>query len=76
MEDLRALLDYVIIPLIIWIWHTDRKVVVLQTKIDDVEKIDKKMDLLFDKIDSLKDDLHGRTENFVSKTHCDNNCSK
>lgn len=74
MEELKVLLDYFVVPLFIWVWYTDRKVAVLQTKIEDFEKLDKKLDILFSKIDDLKDEIHKKSEDFLSHNQCNRNC--
>ncbi len=62
MEELRVLLDYTVVPLLLWIWYTDKKLTIVETKLEDFEdfqaRYDKDMIRLFDKIDDLKDEFH------------------
>ena len=64
MEIITLILDYIIVPLIVWIVYIDRKIVKLEsekTTNEDLEKIYNKLDELKEKID----------DSFVSQKFCD-----
>ena len=46
MEELRLFLDFIVVPLFIWVWYTDRKIVRIeaqQVTSTDLEKIYKEL---------------------------------
>ena len=48
--DISLLLDYVVVPLFLWIWYTDRKLTELKaTQItkDELQKIHERLDLIY-----------------------------
>ena len=48
--EFKELLDYVVVPLFLWIWYTDRKVTRLEaTQITkgELQKIHERLDLIF-----------------------------
>jgi hypothetical protein len=50
MDELRTFLDYLVVPLLAWIWFTDRKVSLLQYEVKSLNAFDKKIDEKLDKI--------------------------
>jgi len=66
MEFLSLFLDYVVIPLLLWIWSTDRKVVKLEAqKItnDDLEKI-------YNELKELRKEFHDNSKQYVTTDFC------
>lgn len=46
MEELRLIIDFIVFPLFLWIWYTDRKIVRIeaqQVTSADLEKIYKEL---------------------------------
>lgn len=64
-SDLMSLFNMLIIPLFVWIWKTDRKTLILETKLESnsVHTL-----LVVEKLDEIKDELHN---SFVSQRSCD-----
>lgn len=63
MEEIRLLLDYVILPLVCWIFYIDRKVVKLESesvKNADLEKI-------YNELKEIRKEI---TQNTVTKEIC------
>lgn len=69
MEDFfkysDLILTFIIVPLIGWIWKTDRKTLILETKL---ETMITHTSLVVEKLDEIKDELHN---SFVSQRSCD-----
>lgn len=63
MEILTFIFDYIAVPLYLWVWWTDRKIVRLESQNitnDDLEKI-------YTKLDDIKENMN---QNFVSSKSC------
>lgn len=65
-----TIIGIVIIPMLVFLFKQNSRIVVLETKIDYVEKIDKKLEVIFTKIDDLKDEIHSKSENYVTQNQC------
>lgn len=72
LSDLSFLVDWIIIPLIVWIWKTDRRTLIVETKIKDLESfmstINEQSKSIVSKLDEIKDEIHN---SFVSQRSCD-----
>lgn len=64
MIEIKDILDYIVLPLIAWIWSTDRELVKL--KASQIVKDD--LEAIYLKMDGIKDEIH---KNFVSSKTCD-----
>lgn len=64
MEEIRLFLDYVIVPLICWIFYIDRKVVRLEAE----KTTNKDLEMIYDELK----ELHKKIDNgFVSYKTCE-----
>lgn len=76
MEQFQLILNYLVIPLLGWIWNTDRKVLLVRTQLDSLEKqkkeqnedLKERLDTLYKKLDELTKEIH-------TKNSCTNSCS-
>jgi hypothetical protein len=74
MDTLKLILDYIVIPLIIWLYKIDKNQTIIEGQIKTVLEFrqDIKTDIvkLFDKLDGIKSEIHTLTSNYVLKQDC------
>ena len=74
MDTLKLILDYIVIPLIIWLYKMDKNQTIIEGKLQTVLEFrqDIKLDItkLFDKLDSIKSEIHQLNTNYVLKQDC------
>ncbi len=67
MDTLKLILDYIVIPLIIWLYKMDKNQTIIEGKLQTVLEFrqDIKLDItkLFDKLDSIKSEIHQLSTN-------------
>jgi uncharacterized coiled-coil DUF342 family protein len=74
MDTLKLILDYIVIPLIVWLYKIDKNQTILETKIETIMDFRKEIKIdvtkLFDKLDDIKKEIHSLTSNYVLKQDC------
>ncbi len=74
MDTLKLILDYVVVPLIAWLYMIDKKQTIIESKIETMLDFKKDMKddvkILFEKLDSIKSEIHTLTSNYVLKKDC------
>lgn len=63
MEELKLILDYLIVPLILWCVYVDRKIVKLESQKITSQDLEK----LYNELKEIRNDIHS---GFVSKEAC------
>lgn len=74
MDTLKLILDYIVIPLILWLYKVDKSQTIIEAKLEVIMDFKKEIKLdvgiLFEKLDNIKSEIHTLTSNYVLKQDC------
>ena len=74
MDTLKLILDYIVIPLIVWLYKIDKNQTIIEAKLETIMDFRKEIKIdvvkLFEKLDSIKSEIHSLTSNYVLKQDC------
>lgn len=67
IEILKIVLQLLFIPLCVWIWMAEKRILKLESTIIKLSDLE----IIYNKLDELKNDIHSLDDKYISQKSCD-----